>query len=178
MVLYQSNVVITVSLLALSTMLLVNYITNHDVNFLPWLSYDCAQECLERYFQGAPRSNDPALLEIVRQRYIFPPPRRPNTDPFDIDEPVWSKLADWNLMQQRLLQIWQGQAPGVFVEVGASDGEFMSQTLVLERNLSWTGLLVEPDPRAFAIMQQRRRNAWTSSACIHHSPPVSVRIRE
>lgn len=64
----------------------------------------------------------------------------------------------------------------MFVEVGAADGEFMSQTIVLERNLSWTGLLVEPDPRSFAIMQGRRRNAWTSPLCIHHGPPYVVRI--
>ena len=50
----------------------------------------------------------------------------------------------------------------------------MSQTLMLERNLSWTGLLVEPDPRAYAILQKRRRNAWTSPLCIKLSPPGSV----
>lgn len=73
------------------------------------MSYTRGTECLETYFHGPPRSKDPALLDVVRQQYLFPPPRRPNTDPFDIDEPVWSKLADWNLMQQKLVNIWQGE---------------------------------------------------------------------
>lgn len=56
------------------------------------------------------------------------------------------------------------------MEIGAVDGEFMSQTLTLERNLSWSGLLVEPDPRSFAILQNRRRNASLSPLCVHEHP--------
>lgn len=63
----------------------------------------------------------------------------------------------------------------MFVEVGAADGEFMSQTLMLERNLGWSGLLIEPDPRAFTILQQRRSyRSWTSPLCILRTLPSSV----
>lgn len=61
------------------------------------------------------------------------------------------------------------------MEIGAVDGEFMSQTLMLEKALGWSGLLVEPDPRSFAILQDRRRNASLAPLCVYerHSDLVS-----
>ena len=66
------------------------------------------------------------------------------------------------------------QPPGYFVEVGAVDGDFMTQTLALERNLSWTGLLIEPDPRSFLELQKAKRNAWLSNTCINFNFPAPV----
>lgn len=34
---------------------------------------------------------------------------------------------------------------GIFLEVGAADGVTLSNTLFLERERNWTGLLIEPD---------------------------------
>nr|XP_027235500.1 protein Star-like [Penaeus vannamei] len=51
----------------------------------------------------------------------------------------------------------------------------MSQTLFLEKNLSWSGLLLEPDPRSFRILQERRRNAWTAPLCVKYSAPGQMR---
>lgn len=62
------------------------------------------------------------------------------------------------------------QPPGTFVEIGAVDGVFMSQTLMLEKTLGWSGLLVEPDPRSFAILQDRRRNASLAPLCVNEQP--------
>lgn len=67
------------------------------------------------------------------------------------------------------------QSAGFFVEVGAVDGDFMSQTLYLEKNLNWTGLLIEPDPRAFDKLKQIKRNAWLTSLCISYGFPKAVR---
>ena len=49
---------------------------------------------------------------------------------------------------------------GIFVEAGANDGENISNTLTLERNFGWTGLLVEPDPRALELLKSKHRKAW------------------
>ncbi|KAG7168827.1 Star-like 13 [Homarus americanus] len=47
------------------------------------------------------------------------------------------------LLRERL---FSDTPPGFFLEAGALDGEFISNTLYLEQQLGWTGLLVEADP--------------------------------
>ena len=39
---------------------------------------------------------------------------------------------------------------GYFIEAGAYDGYEISNTLYFEKFLGWTGILVEPNPEAFA----------------------------
>lgn len=41
---------------------------------------------------------------------------------------------------------------GFFLEAGALDGEFISNTLYLERELGWTGLLVEADNTLYSAL--------------------------
>lgn len=47
--------------------------------------------------------------------------------------------------------------PGVFVDVGARDGEMISNTAYLERELGWTGLAIEPHPDLFQKLVVSRR---------------------
>jgi FkbM family methyltransferase len=56
-------------------------------------------------------------------------------------------------------QFFRGKRGGVFVEVGAYDGEHGSRSLFFERVLDWRGLCVEPLPQAFAALRARRRCA-------------------
>lgn len=51
---------------------------------------------------------------------------------------------------------FQGRTGGVFVEFGALDGLLDSNTLFFERQLGWTGILIEPNPAAFALLQHHR----------------------
>ncbi|KAK3879637.1 hypothetical protein Pcinc_015808 [Petrolisthes cinctipes] len=168
MMLYQMNVIVNVLLLVLTTLVLMRYLSSTS---LLLFHNECDLDCIDTYFMEQPKHNDPEVIEMVREKYLMPPPPDPDTSPFDVNKPIWARLVDWNLMQDYLKTIWKGQPPGVFVEVGASDGEFLSQTLMLERNLGWSGLLVEPDPRAFTILQQRRRRAWTTPLCVHENQP-------
>ena len=46
----------------------------------------------------------------------------------------------------RRLERWMDVDGGVFIEAGANDGVFASNTLYFERHRGWTGLLVEPVP--------------------------------
>jgi hypothetical protein len=45
---------------------------------------------------------------------------------------------------------------GYFVDLGAGDGVQHSNTLMLERDYAWTGLLAEPNPDALAALQRDR----------------------
>jgi FkbM family methyltransferase len=46
---------------------------------------------------------------------------------------------------------------GFFVEFGATDGVAMSNTLLLERDYGWTGILAEPNPVWHACLERNRR---------------------
>lgn len=45
--------------------------------------------------------------------------------------------------------------PGYFVEIGANDGFVLSNTLLLEQNFGWRGLLVEANPKYAPTLKQR-----------------------
>jgi len=60
--------------------------------------------------------------------------------------------------QDRFLleNFFRGKRGGVFVDIGAYDGETLSNTLFFERSMGWTGLCVEPLPAAFAKLKATR----------------------
>lgn len=58
------------------------------------------------------------------------------------------------------------QRNGFFVEAGAYDEETFSNTLFLEKELNWTGLLVEADPKLYSKMILKHRKSWTSPCCL------------
>lgn len=54
---------------------------------------------------------------------------------------------------------------GFFIEFGATDGVALSNTLLLETEFGWAGLLAEPNP-AFQTALKRNRHCTISDACI------------
>jgi hypothetical protein len=58
------------------------------------------------------------------------------------------------------------QRGGFFVECGALDGERSSNTIWLEQNLQWTGLLIEVDPFFYTQVLGKNRRAYTANACL------------
>lgn len=55
---------------------------------------------------------------------------------------------------------------GTFLEVGGFDGEMHSNTLFLEKERGWQGILVEANPYSFQIMQTKDRSCWMAHTCI------------
>lgn len=52
------------------------------------------------------------------------------------------------------------------MECGALDGETRSNTLYMERELGWTGLLVEGDPSNVELIKTKNRKAWVANVCL------------
>lgn len=65
-----------------------------------------------------------------------------------------------------IMRLLRHQTNGFFVECGASDGEFLSNTVYMERYKNWTGLLIEPDPASYESLLTRKRKAWHVPACL------------
>lgn len=54
---------------------------------------------------------------------------------------------------------------GVFIDIGANDGKTLSNTYFLEKELSWSGLAIEPSPKVFKRLEVNR-NCLLLNACI------------
>ena len=52
---------------------------------------------------------------------------------------------------------FRGKRGGVFVDIGAYDGEKFSNSAFFERSMGWTGLCIEPMPETFAKLTRTRR---------------------
>ena len=71
-----------------------------------------------------------------------------------------------NKQVRHLVDLFGRQRKGFFIEAGAYDGEMISNTLYLEKKMGWTGLLVEPNPDAFAELVNKRRRAHLFGHCL------------
>jgi FkbM family methyltransferase len=59
-----------------------------------------------------------------------------------------------------------GKRNGFFVEFGAGDGEYLSNSFLLEREFGWTGILAEPNRWLFEHLSNNRPNAIIESSCV------------
>ncbi|KAA0195004.1 hypothetical protein HAZT_HAZT007859, partial [Hyalella azteca] len=131
------------------------------------------------------RSDDPRLIDLIRKLYLIPA----SAEPYALSGQMYlsdgqSKVVD-KLFKQKVntrgdddnktypCSITSLQTHGVFVECGAYDGEFLSNTLFLERFRAWTGLLMEPEPSNFEALKRRRRKALISNSCLSNKPHPS-----
>jgi len=55
---------------------------------------------------------------------------------------------------------------GFFIEAGAHDGEYLSNTLYLEVVHGWTGLLVEANNITYSALRKKNRNALSINNCL------------
>jgi FkbM family methyltransferase len=69
--------------------------------------------------------------------------------------------------QDRFLfeNFFRGKRGGVFVDVGAYDGERFSNTLFFEKTMGWSGLCIEPLPSAFLKLKASRK-AICENVCV------------
>ena len=70
--------------------------------------------------------DDPKLLEYLRTRIIPPPP---STSKLELAEPVHSGQIG---QAEEVLKYFDNKKNGIFVEAGAWNGEYLSNTLYLE----------------------------------------------
>ncbi|KAK7076644.1 hypothetical protein SK128_015313 [Halocaridina rubra] len=122
--------------------------------------------------KGPLPKDDPDLVAYVGQYYLHPP----SDEPYNLsitDDPTYknfSKQGNWKYIHLYVEKLFKDEVPGFFIEAGALDGEFQSNSLWLEKEMGWTGLLVEPDKGSFRHLQSKHRKAWTTNTCISNRP--------
>ena len=79
----------------------------------------------------------------------------------------WSQYGQDQLIDKLLIQ----KRNGFFVEIGGYDGETFSNSLFLEKERGWCGLLVEANPYTYELMAGKDRNCFMKNACISNTVP-------
>ncbi|KAK7082407.1 hypothetical protein SK128_022335 [Halocaridina rubra] len=75
-------------------------------------------------------------------------------------------MDSWKFLHQHILRLFGDYSPGFFIEAGALDGEYLSNTLHLEAEYGWSGLLIEPNPISFHELVKKNRRSWSSNSCL------------
>lgn len=105
--------------------------------------------------------NHPTFIEYI-QKKIVPP--APSTSSLNLDQ---QNIHTGQIGQAvEVINYFKQKKNGVFVEAGAWDGEYLSNTLYLEAKYNWTGLLVEPNSGAFKKLVTRNRRAYSVHSCL------------
>jgi len=76
------------------------------------------------------------------------------------------KNQDHQLHVDWVLEKTNFKRNGFFVEMGAVDGIRLSNTLILERDYSWSGILAEPDPRHHESLKNNRPSSSIEFDCV------------
>ena len=65
-------------------------------------------------------------------------------------------------------KFFKGKRDGFFIEAGAWDGEYLSNTLFFERERNWAGLLVEANRLAFRtmVLRETRKGSLAANVCL------------
>ncbi|CAL4112154.1 unnamed protein product [Meganyctiphanes norvegica] len=133
---------------------------------------------LDKLLQGPARltvklaADNHELVEHVRKHILIPPSQLP----YNLEEP---DKDSWDQGQGDLIYGSIRHKDGFFVEAGAFNGEYLSNSLHLEKHLGWTGLLVEANTKQFNLMKDKHRKAWLANACLSTKPyPMQVTFEQ
>ncbi|RXG70946.1 Protein Star [Armadillidium vulgare] len=112
--------------------------------------------------EGPLKANDSSILTLIRNEYLNPPSSSKYTFTKHPFYKKHSKSLSWSFIHKHLKNLFENEKRrGFFVEAGALDGEFLSNTLWLEKYKGWKGLLIEPDTANFRSLLKKNRKAWT-----------------
>ncbi|MCL4120937.1 UNVERIFIED_CONTAM: hypothetical protein GTU68_023882 [Idotea baltica] len=105
------------------------------------------------------------VVKAIRKKYLDPPSSKPYNLSTDARYRRTKNWYTWPFIHAFIVKLFANQSGGFFVEAGALDGEYLSNTLWLEQELNWTGLLVEPDLYNYRELLMKQRRAWASNSC-------------
>ncbi|XP_066967125.1 protein Star-like [Macrobrachium rosenbergii] len=106
--------------------------------------------------------DSPKLVDYIRRKMLHPPSKVP----YNLREPAKKHFSEYSQGQIVDTLIVKGKRNGFFLEAGAVDGETFSNSLYFERELGWTGLLIEPNPATYKLLQVKGRKAHTINCAL------------
>lgn len=84
-------------------------------------------------------------------------------------------ISSYSQVDQDLwvLEMLNNKKNGYFLDVGAYDGIKYSNSLLLERDFGWSGLLIEAHPDNFEILKSNRKNTLVPYAISDYNGKIS-----
>lgn len=101
---------------------------------------------------------DTELIEYAKENHLSPPSNLPYN--FEKHGTTKDIFSGW------VAKFFRDMRNGTFIEVGANSGEDASHSLYLEKELGWTGLLIECHPNVVPVLKSKNRKAWIADACL------------
>ena len=111
------------------------------------------------------KQNDPTLIKVLRDYYIsYPTELSRKITPYRLNpKHIYGQFRQADVVDKYYSGLKYG---GFFIEAGAYDGETLSNTLFLEVKRNWTGVLIEPNPDNYKILQSLNRNSSSIETCL------------
>ena len=100
------------------------------------------------------------MSTIINKVYLDPPSEKPYG--FSVNPPALNGQTGVPKMIDKLLE---GKQNGFYIESGALDGEYLSNSLFFELKRNFTGLLIEPDVFSYKKLLKKNRKAYSINAC-------------
>ncbi|XP_018023033.2 uncharacterized protein LOC108679036 [Hyalella azteca] len=119
---------------------------------------------------GPVRYDDPKLLDLIKTQHMYPPSTLPYNLLSDHEYENYKNMGFYMEAMKVVLHYLHNKTNGIFVEAGALDGQYLSNTLELEKNQDWTGLLVEASYINYKSILLKNRKAWVSHSCLAVHP--------
>lgn len=114
---------------------------------------------------------DTELIDFVKS--LIKPPSKQSLKLQNKNAHDYSQFGQSNYMNG----LMNNKKNGFFIESGAHDGESLSNSLFFEKNLNWTGLLIEPLSDSFNKLMTKNRNVFALNACIAKKKPFIAKFR-
>ncbi|XP_063861708.1 uncharacterized protein LOC135101544 [Scylla paramamosain] len=122
--------------------------------------------CFRRLLRRPLIWRDKALLDHLRGRLETCSPTLSPWSALSPEHPPWAGVVSYNTTETFLRSVFASKRDGVFVEVGAQDGLWLSNTWWLEAVMGWRGLLIEADPHNYMKLRTAPRAATTFQGCV------------
>lgn len=141
------------------------YVLNKNVFLTSYPYVALSQDVYSNmYNEGFTKQDDTGLVKYIRTYWIHPPSNKSyRLSDYAIDNVYTSENQQTEKVIDRLLK---GKRNGFFVECGAYDGQYVSNSLFFERFRNWSGILVEAQPEAFERLKQVNRRSYSINTCL------------
>ncbi|KAK2165596.1 hypothetical protein LSH36_48g07009 [Paralvinella palmiformis] len=118
---------------------------------------------------------DPELIRHIRQFWIIPPFEGPislqrHKNTFPVPGMDFSQSRQPTIINQLLFN----KTEGFYVECGAADGEYHSNSLFYELYHHWDGILIEANPLYFKTILRKKRRVFMLNACLSPTRRATV----